>query len=238
MKKVSANSLGPDVSVNAHEQAMQLPVFKRCLERSGMTAEGFVETLTHTSLSGLVAWTQTDLERLLLTAELHGLNPTGNEIFLVPTGGVLGPTTVVVGVDGWSRIINSHSQFAGMRFRESSKLIDDIPSWIECSIFRWDRHVPTTVREYLEEVRGEGAAWITHPRRMLRHKAMIQCARLAFGLVGICDRDEAQNAGRASGDEGSPDGHSGRASSSLLTLAQKQPVGSLVIKKLLNNAAI
>jgi hypothetical protein len=27
---------------------------------------------------------------------------------------------------------------------------------------------------------------------MLRHKAMIQCARLAFGFVGIYDQDEAE----------------------------------------------
>ncbi|MGP1667495.1 MAG: hypothetical protein ACTS5I_16635, partial [Rhodanobacter sp.] len=30
------------------------------------------------------------------------------------------------------------------------------------------------------------------PRRMLRHKAMIQCARLAFGFVGVYDPDEAE----------------------------------------------
>ena len=29
------------------------------------------------------------------------------------------------------------------------------------------------------------------PKRMLRHKAMIQCARLAFGFTGIYDQDEA-----------------------------------------------
>ncbi|MCO2532685.1 phage recombination protein Bet, partial [Pseudomonas aeruginosa] len=28
--------------------------------------------------------------------------------------------------------------------------------------------------------------------RMLRHKAMIQCARLAFGFAGIYDQDEAE----------------------------------------------
>ena len=33
--------------------------------------------------------------------------------------------------------------------------------------------------------------WKTHPKRMLRHKAMIQCARLAFGFTGIYDQDEA-----------------------------------------------
>src|SRR3546814_13100104 len=34
--------------------------------------------------------------------------------------------------------------------------------------------------------------WQSHPRRMLRHKATIQCARLAFGFGGIYDQDEAE----------------------------------------------
>ena len=34
--------------------------------------------------------------------------------------------------------------------------------------------------------------WASHPKRMLRHKAMIQCARLAFGYGGIYDQDEAE----------------------------------------------
>ena len=41
--------------------------------------------------------------------------------------------------------------------------------------------------------RGLSAGWITHPRRMLRHKSMVQCARLSFGLVGIYDADEAES---------------------------------------------
>jgi hypothetical protein len=134
-----------------------------------------------------------DLERLLLAAEVNGLSPTGREIFLVPSGGVLEPATVVVGVDGWSRIINTHKQFAGMRFKESEELVDGVPSWTECTMYRWDRRVPTSVREYLVEVRGLSAGWITHPRRMLRHKAMVQCARLTFGLIGIYDADEAMS---------------------------------------------
>ncbi|MGL4675132.1 MAG: recombinase RecT, partial [Wohlfahrtiimonas sp.] len=35
--------------------------------------------------------------------------------------------------------------------------------------------------------------WQSHPKRMLRHKAMIQCARLAFSFTGIYDEDEAKN---------------------------------------------
>jgi hypothetical protein len=158
-----------------------------------MSEESFVDALVQPSLSALITWTQLDLERLLLAAEVNGLSPTGREIFLVPSGGVLEPATVVVGVDGWSRIIKTHKQFAGMRFKESDELVDGVPSWTECTMYRWDRRVPTSVREYLVEVRGLSAGWITHPRRMLRHKAMVQCARLTFGLIGIYDADEAMS---------------------------------------------
>ncbi|MBU3647878.1 MAG: recombinase RecT, partial [Limnohabitans sp.] len=96
-------------------------------------------------------------------------------------------------------LLNSHKKFAGMQFAESDHLIEGIPSWIECTLHRWDRCVPTTVREYFEEVRGSTQSWITHPRRMLRHKALVQCARLAFGLVGIYDHDEAQRICNESG---------------------------------------
>ena len=188
------NDVMPEViEQSAHQRAMQLPIFKRSAERSGMSEESFVDALVQTSLSALITWTQLDLERLLLAAEVNGLSPTGREIFLVPSGGVLEPATVVVGVDGWSRIINTHKQFAGMRFKESDELVDGVPSWTECTMYRWDRRVPTSVREYLVEVRGVSAGWITHPRRMLRHKAMVQCARLTFGLIGIYDADEAMS---------------------------------------------
>ena len=188
------NDLTPGViEQSAHHRALQLPIFKRSAERSGMSEESFVDALVQTSLSALITWTQLDLERLLLAAEVNGLSPTGREIFLVPSGGVLEPATVVVGVDGWSRIINTHKQFAGMRFKESEELVDGVPSWTECTMYRWDRRVPTSVREYLVEVRGLSAGWITHPRRMLRHKAMVQCARLTFGLIGIYDADEAMS---------------------------------------------
>ena len=188
------NDVMPEViEQSAHQRAMQLPIFKRSAERSGMSEESFVDALVQTSLSALITWTQLDLERLLLAAEVNGLSPTGREIFLVPSGGVLEPATVVVGVDGWSRIINTHKQFAGMRFKESDELVDGVPSWTECTMYRWDRRVPTSVREYLVEVLGLSAGWITHPRRMLRHKAMVQCARLTFGLIGIYDADEAMS---------------------------------------------
>jgi hypothetical protein len=161
-----------------------------------MSADSFIAALSQTSLSSLVAWSQLDLERLLLTAERHGLDPVGREVFLLPGGpDPLEPAVVAVGVDGWSRILNSHEQFAGMSFRESRERVGGVPAWVECTIHRWDRRVPTSVREYLEEARGASMAWVSHPRRMLRHKSMVQCARVAFGLVGVYDADEAHSAG-------------------------------------------
>ena len=53
---------------------------------------------------------------------------------------------------------------------------------MECTIHRSDRVVPMTVREYLSEVKTNHPAWQKFPRRMLRYKALQQCARLAFGI--------------------------------------------------------
>ena len=175
----------------AHHLATQLASFRLCLKRSAMSEESFISALTQTALVRLETWSLPDLERLLTASLRYGLNPTGREIFMLPDPMTEAPL-IVVGVDGWSRILNEHKKFAGMRFRESIELVEGVPAWIECTIHRWDRRVPTSVREYLCEVRGLSQAWITHPRRMLRHKAMVQCARISFGMGDIFDPDEAQ----------------------------------------------
>ena len=61
-----------------------------------------------------------------------------------------------------------------------------------CRIYRKDRSHPIVVTEYMDECRRNTQPWKSHPRRMLRHKAMIQAARLAFGFTGIYDEDEAE----------------------------------------------
>ncbi|MEF2147757.1 phage recombination protein Bet [Aquilutibacter rugosus] len=150
--------------------------------------------------------TEDQMIQLLVVANQYGLNPFTREIFAFPDkqNGV----TPVVGVDGWSRIINSNSQFDGMEFSSPNEMVRpdgalaDCPEWLECRIYRKDRSRPTVVREYLDEVyrpafkSKEGytvnGPWQSHPKRFLRHKAMIQCARLAFGFVGIYDQDEAE----------------------------------------------
>jgi hypothetical protein len=129
--------------------------------------------------------TTEQLLALAVVANQYQLNPFTKELFAFPDKG--GGIVPVVSIDGWSRIINQHSQFDGLEFVEA-----DDGSWVECTIYRKDRQHPTRVREHLAECRRGTDPWKSHPRRMLRHKSMIQAARLAFGFAGIYEQDEAE----------------------------------------------
>lgn len=91
-----------------------------------------------------------------------------------------GQWQVFITIEGCAKLLNQHPQFNGLHFTQADTLIDGLPEWIECSIYRKDREVPTTVREYLTEVKGESEIWKKMPRRMLRHRALQQCVRLAI----------------------------------------------------------
>jgi phage recombination protein Bet len=121
---------------------------------------------------------------LLIVADQYKLNPFTREIFAFPDKGGIVP---VVSVDGWSRIVNEHPQFDGLGFTFA-----DDGSACTCTIYRKDRSHPISVTEYMAECKRGTQPWQSHPRRMLRHKSLIQCARLAFGFAGIYDPDEAE----------------------------------------------
>jgi phage recombination protein Bet len=129
-----------------------------------------------------------EVAALMIVAREHGLNPFLKEIYAFPDkkGGIV----PVVGVDGWIRIINSHPEFNGMAFEYEKT--EGTPAWIECHIYRKDRTHPIKVREFLSECKRDTQPWKSHPSRMLRHKTLIQCARVAFGFAGIFDDDEAE----------------------------------------------
>jgi hypothetical protein len=84
-------------------------------------------------------------------------------------------------VEGYSKLLNNHPAFDGIVFTQSEESTNGIPIWMECTIYRKDRSCPIVVREYFEEVKGDQAIWQKMPRRMLRHRVMQQCARLAVG---------------------------------------------------------
>lgn len=130
----------------------------------------------------MVAPTDGQILALLVVSNQYGLNPWLKEIYAYPDkhGGIV----PVVGVDGWARIINTNPFYDGVDFEQDEHCCT-------CTIYRKDRSHPTRITEYMVECRGSMGPWLTHPYRMLRHKALIQCARMAFGFGGIYEQDEA-----------------------------------------------
>ena len=117
---------------------------------------------------------------LRLIAE-YRLNPRADELDLVQFEE--GRWQVFITVNGWAKLINAHPAFCGIEFSEASELEEGVPLWMRCAIYRTDRVKPIEVKEYFSEMKTEHAAWQQMPRRMLRHRAMQQCARLAFGIT-------------------------------------------------------
>ena len=134
----------------------------------------------------LKAWVDLQIEvpaktilTLLRSMESLHLDPLCEEIGFTQYDD--GHWQVFITIEGCSKLLNQHPQFNGLVFNQADTLIEGVPEWVECSIYRKDRAIPTTVREYLTEVRGEHAIWQKMPRRMLRHRALQQCVRLAIG---------------------------------------------------------
>ena len=156
-------------------------VLSNMAARYNVDGSKLTETLKQTVFKGA---TNEQLMALCIVADQYKLNPFTKEIYAFPdskTGGIV----PVVGIDGWLRIINEHPEYDGME--------------VECgtdactvTIYRKDRAHATVMTEYLAEVKRNTAPWTSHPMRMLRHKAIIQCARAAFGYTGIKDPDEAE----------------------------------------------
>ena len=110
----------------------------------------------------------------------HGLDPFADEIAIHQYEDSHWQTFITI--DGWSKLINSHPSFSGIGFTESTELVGGVPTWMGCAIYRHDRVVPIEVKEYLCEIQTEHSIWKEMPRRMLRHRVIAQCARLAFGV--------------------------------------------------------
>jgi phage recombination protein Bet len=175
---------------------------KKFAERYSVDPDKLMTTLKKTAFRQRNAndeVTDEQMMALLVVADQYGLNPFTKEIYAYNDKGAIVP---LVSIDGWLRIINEHPQFDGMDFRyadewETMPRGKNCPVWIECVIYRRDRSRPTIVREYLDECyqapRGQNAfdgPWQNVTKRFLRHRAVIQCGRVAFGFAGLQDSDE------------------------------------------------
>jgi phage recombination protein Bet len=176
---VSATEVITAAEVQAKETERR-SLISKFAGRYGLEPNKMMATLKATAFKGEV--TNEQMAALLIVADQHKLNPWTKEIYAFPSRQGIVP---VVGVDGWARIINEHPNFDGMSFAQDDEKCS-------CTIYRKDRTHPITVTEYMAECRRSTDPWNSHPKRMLRHKAMIQCARIAFAFAGIYDPDEAE----------------------------------------------
>lgn len=122
-------------------------------------------------------------------AAKYDLNPLVKEMAAFVSGGKL---QVTVMIDGWYKMVNRQETFDGVEFDDH--MTDGKLTAITCRMYLTNRTRPVTVTEYLAECQktGKGAdVWNKWPSRMLRHKAYIQAARMAFGISEVVDPDEA-----------------------------------------------
>jgi len=165
--------------------------------RYNIDADKMLETLKQTAFKqrppkggGEVKVVSTEqMMALLVIAQEYGLNPFTREIYAFPSENGIVP---IIGFDGWVRLINKRPELDYMEIREAPDGTDKDEYFVEVEIRRKDRSRPTVVREYLKECYRDTGPWNEMPRRMTRHKAIIQCGRVAFGYAGVYDPDDAE----------------------------------------------
>ena len=129
-----------------------------------------------------------ELLALVVVANEYGLNPFLKEVYAFPAKG--GGIVPVISVDGWIKMVNQHPQMDGLDFEWGYTPTGELES-CTAIYYRKDRSRPIRVTEYLSECKRNTEPWKMESR-MLRHKALIQGARVAFGFSGIMDEDEAE----------------------------------------------
>ena len=153
-------------------------------DRAGLRPDEFSATVRKTC--GMVNASAEEFAAFLMVAREYNLNPLTKEIYAFPAKG--GGIVPIVSIDGWVNLVNSHPACDGFEFDVEHDDEGELIA-ITCRMYRKDRNRPVVVTEYYDECRRNTEPW-KMKHRMLRHKAMIQAARYAFGFSGIYDEDE------------------------------------------------
>ena len=167
-----------------HKKASALTVMARHLN---VEPQKLLQTLKDTVFKGA---SDSELLMLVVVANTYKLNPLLKEIYAFPARG--GGIVPVVSVDGWISMVNRQPNLDGLEFGFED-LEDGTPHSCTCTIHIKDRTHPVRVTEFFTECFRATEPWKQMPRRMLRHKALKESARIAFGFSGVTDEDEARD---------------------------------------------
>ena len=155
-------------------------------ERLNVEPAKLFDTLKSTVFKGA---SNEEMLALVVVANEYGLNPLLKEMYAFPAKG--GGIVPLVAIDGWTKIVNRQPSFDGVKFHWDFDSETNKPVACTCTMWVKGRKEPVQVTEFLDECSRGTEPWTKMPRRMLRHRAFIQAARLAFGLSGLVDEDEA-----------------------------------------------
>lgn len=158
---------------------------------TGVTAEEVAEVLRGMIISGKAQHgaTATNAEMTVVSSIFakYDLNPFIREGHAFVSGGKL---QVMIGFDGFVKIMNRQPTFNGVEFVdnfEGSELVS-----VTTKIHIKGRDFPVCTTEYMDEAyQPNSAAWKKFKKRMLRNKSLAQCIRIAFGIADLIDTDEA-----------------------------------------------
>lgn len=146
--------------------------------------------------------TPEEMMSLLIVADRFKLDPFTKQIFAFSSRGKVVP---IVSVDGWLALLNRQPDYNGLTVEFSNDLVEiggvKLPEYCQVSIHRKSLTRPVVISEYATEVFQPTEVWKKYPRRMMRHKAIIQCARIAFSISGIYDREEAESIVAGAGED-------------------------------------
>jgi phage recombination protein Bet len=169
---------------NHQEKQSALVVMARQLS---VEPQKLLQTLKDTVFKGA---SDSELLTLVVVSNTYGLNPLLKEIYAFPAKG--GGIVPVVSIDGWISMVNRQPQLDGLEFEFDSDA-NGKPISCTCVIYIKDRSHPVRVTEFYEECFRATEPWKQMPRRMLRHKALKEAGRVAFGFSGVTDEDEARD---------------------------------------------
>ena len=161
----------------------------------GVAVDNFYKALTQVAFPSSQEITPEEMLALLVICDQYQLNPFLKQIYAFKREGKIVP---LVGIDGWMAIINRHPDYKGLKVEMSEKMITidktTLPEWCDCTILNKRLDMPITMREYADEAFVRTSpVWKSHPKRMLRNRAIVQCARIAFALGGITFIDNDAN---------------------------------------------
>ena len=138
----------------------------------------------------IAAYSGETIAAALIVANTYGLNPILKEVYAFPMKG--GGVCPIVPIDGWISLVNRRPEHDGVTLVENKNSDGEVES-ITATFFKKTCERPTFVTEYMKECRDNTKGpWQRWPIRMLRHKAYIQGARVAYGFSGIYDLDEGE----------------------------------------------